>query len=268
MQNVRSRHLSLAGIPIDLLNRGDLLKVLKHATGVQDKLLILHHNLHSLYLYHTRPDIKAFYSQASWVYVDGLPVVWFGKLAGLPLRGEHRITLLDSFDLILKKAEEYGWRIFYLGSLVEVNVKGLESLRKRYSQLTINGHHGFFAGSGSECEKVITQINEFKADILFVGMGMPIQERWLAEHLPRINASAILTCGATLDYVTGHAYRPPAWVGPLGLYGIFRLFSDPTRLWRRYLIEPIIVFKHLFLPMLQQRLRIAVTPRQSRATTL
>jgi glycosyltransferase involved in cell wall biosynthesis len=70
-----------------------------------------------------------------------------------------------------------------------------------------------------------------------------------------MKASAIFTSGATLDYVTGHAYRPPAWAGSIGLYGIFRLFSDPRRLWRRYLVEPFVLMVHLTLPLIRQRLR-------------
>jgi len=101
---------------------------------------------------------------------------------------------------------------------------------------------------------VITEINDFKADILFVGMGMPTQERWVAEHLEKMNVSAVLTSGATLDYITGHAYRPPAWAGPLGLYGVFRLFSDPGRLWRRYLLEPVVLIKLLSLRLVRQRI--------------
>jgi N-acetylglucosaminyldiphosphoundecaprenol N-acetyl-beta-D-mannosaminyltransferase len=197
------------------------------------------------------------------VYIDGLPVIWIGRAAGLPLKGEHRITLLDCFDVFLSEAEERNWRVFYLGSAAEVADRGVAMLQTRYPQLAMSGHHGFFVKNGPDSEKVIAQINEFRPDVLFVGMGMPIQERWLAEYLPKINASAILTCGATLDYVAGHAYRPPKWVGPLGFYGIFRLFSDPKRLWRRYLIEPIVLLRRLLLPLIRQRLRNSRAPHNS-----
>jgi len=173
----------------------------------------------------------------------------------LPVRSEHRITFLDSLKIILRNAEQCGWRVFYLGSLPEVITRGLDLIKQEYPQLKISGHHGYFAKNGFGSDEVISKINNFGADILFVGLGMPLQEGWLAEHQSKISASAILTCGATLDYITGHAYRPPTWVGPLGLYGIFRLVSDPKRLWKRYLVEPIILLKHIFFPLLRQCLQ-------------
>ena len=255
MTDLNSSRLSLAGIRIDAIEHGDLIHVLQRAKSADDKLLILNHNLHSLHLYFTNAKFREAYSNASWVYIDGMPIVWCSKLAGLPVMRKHRITFLDGFGSILTEAERHGWRVFYLGSAPEVLTAGIELLRSRHQRLTIEGHHGFFAKNEPESDEVIARINDFQTDILFIGMGMPIQETWLAEHYSKIEASAIMTSGATLDYVTGHAYKPPAWAGSLGLYGIFRLFSDPKRLWRRYLIEPISLMKHLALPLVRQRLR-------------
>lgn len=253
--DLHSRQFSLAGIRIDALEHGDLIHLVTRAKSTGNNLLVLHHNLHSLHLYCTNADFRAAYSQATWVYIDGMPVVWCSQLAGLPVTRKHRITFLESFDLILDAAEQYGWRVFYLGSAAEELTKGIALLRSRHPRLAIEGHHGFFSKSGGESDEVAAKINEFGADVLFVGMGMPLQETWLAEHSWKIRASAILTSGATLDYVTGHAYRPPAWVGPLGLYGVFRLFADPKRLWRRYLIEPLFLTRDLAIPLLWQRMR-------------
>ena len=165
-----------------------------------------------------------------------------------------RITFLDSFGEMLSEASQNGWRVFYLGSSEQVLTEGLVLLREQHPNLKIAGRHGFFEKVGPESDLVISQINEFKTDVLFVGMGMPVQETWVAEHLEKMNVSAVLTSGATLDYITGHAYRPPAWAGPLGLYGVFRLFSDPGRLWRRYLLEPIVLVKCLSFRLVRQRI--------------
>jgi len=265
MIDLHHRQLSLAGIRIDALEQADLIHLLERAKSTNNNLLILNHNLHSLHHYCTNANFRAVYSKASWVYIDGMPIVWCGQLAGLPVTRKHRITFLESFDSVLAEAERYGWRVFYLGSAADVLTTGIELLRSRYPNLTLDGHHGFFAKSGEESDEVIARINEFGADILFVGMGMPIQEMWVAENSSKINASAILTSGATLDYVTGAAYRPPAWVGRFGLYGIFRMFSDPKRLWRRYLIEPIVLTRHLAIPLIRQRMRMKRKAERSAA---
>ncbi len=67
------------------------------------------------------------------------------------------------------------------------------------------------------------------------------QELWILDNLESISANAIITCGATMDYFTGEIASPPGWAGPLGLYGLTRLLSEPRRLWKRYLIEPWVV---------------------------
>ena len=253
MEDFASRHHSLAGIRIDALQRQDLLQIVDSAKNSRTKQLILNHNLHSLYLYLTIPDFRAVYSQAAWIYIDGMPVVWSGRLAGLPILPEHRITFLDCFDAMLQHGESRGWRIFYLGSSAAVLSAGLAILRERYPGLVIGGRNGYISEADSENEEVIARINDFKADVLFVGMGMPLQERWLARNFSRLEASSVLTCGATLDYITGDTYKPPAWAGPLGLYGVFRLFHDPQRLWKRYLLEPLVLLTRLSVPILRQR---------------
>jgi|HubBroStandDraft_6_1064221.scaffolds.fasta_scaffold31806_2 N-acetylglucosaminyldiphosphoundecaprenol N-acetyl-beta-D-mannosaminyltransferase len=247
MSVMTSRRVSLCGVRLDALTRSDLLQILKKAIDKREKSLILNHNLHSLYLYQTSASFRNIYALASRVYIDGLPVVWLGKAAGLPLMAEHRITFLDCFEKILAEASQNSWRVFYVGSSGAVMAKALPLLRARYPQLVIDGRDGFFPRNGTQDDALIAQINGFRTDILFVGMGMPRQEEWLAQHYQKLKVGAALTSGATLDYVTGDAYRPPAWAGALGLYGIFRMFSDPKRLWHRYLVEPIHVARH-FLP--------------------
>jgi N-acetylglucosaminyldiphosphoundecaprenol N-acetyl-beta-D-mannosaminyltransferase len=253
-RNLRNREFSLCGIQMDAIERSDLIELLGRAKSSPEKLLVLHHNLHSLFLYETHSAFNASYELASKVYIDGLPIVWLGRAAGLPLKGSHRVTLLDSFEAVIEQASQQGWRIFYLGSTEAVLAKGLSILRESYPRLDISGRNGFFAKSGPENEEVVRQINDFKPDILFAGMGMPVQEVWLADNFSRLDVSAAISSGCTMDYVTGAAYRPPAWAGPLGLYSVFRLFHDPKRLWRRYLVEPLFLAMFLSVRRVRERL--------------
>lgn len=253
MTNPNEHRFPLCGVPIDAITHSNLVMLIDEARANQDELLILNHNLHSLYLYFTNKEFRSAYKDASFAYIDGLPLVWIGKAAGLPVNSQHRITFLDSFELMLSEAEDRRWRVFYLGSAQEVLENGLSILKRKFPRLAICGRNGYFSKSGLESDEVISEINTFGPDILFVGMGMPLQELWLAKHRDKIRAAAILTSGATLDYVTGHAYRPPAWAGKLGLYGLCRMLSEPRRLWRRYLVEPAILAGYLLPGILRQR---------------
>ncbi len=253
MAKLEKCQLSLCGIRVDALELSDLFTILEDAVMQRVKILIFNHNLHSLYLFKTNPSFASAYALANWVYVDGLPIIWMGRAAGLPLEAKNRITLLDCFESVLSQAAIHKWRVFYLGSNEETLNQGLAILRGKQPSLLIEGHHGFFLQEQGGSQKIIEQINEYRPDILFVGMGMPLQETWLASHLDELDASTIFTSGATMDYLTGHSYRPPAWAGPLGLYGIFRLFSDPRRLWKRYLVEPIYLMRHMLPHLIVSR---------------
>jgi N-acetylglucosaminyldiphosphoundecaprenol N-acetyl-beta-D-mannosaminyltransferase len=251
---VKEHSYSVGGIRIDAMQHHELAARIEEARLAQEKLLILNHNLHSLYLYLSDPAFAATYAGASYVYIDGMPVVWLCQLAGLPISARHRITFLDSFNTLLREATHKGWRIFYLGSTEEVIREGLSILRKMHPGLMISGRNGFFEKRGRESDDVISAINSFSPDVLFVGMGMPVQELWISENLDKLRASSILTCGATLNYITGHMYKPPAWAGPLALYGAFRLLAHPKRLWRRYLLEPPILARQLVPRIVMQRM--------------
>jgi N-acetylglucosaminyldiphosphoundecaprenol N-acetyl-beta-D-mannosaminyltransferase len=85
---------------------------------------------------------------------------------------------------------------------------------------------------------VLELIRQHNPDVLIVGMGMPRQERWLLANHDKLAAPVLLTSGAAIDYVAGEIPTPPRWLGPLGLEWLYRLASEPRRLWRRYLLEP------------------------------
>ena len=88
---------------------------------------------------------------------------------------------------------------------------------------------------------VIDGINQFGSKLLLVGFGAPRQEAWLHAHRDQIDAQAVLTCGACMEYVAGEVSTPPRWMGQVGLEWSFRLFENPRRFAFRYLVEPILL---------------------------
>jgi N-acetylglucosaminyldiphosphoundecaprenol N-acetyl-beta-D-mannosaminyltransferase len=106
--------------------------------------------------------------------------------------------------------------------------------------LQIATAHGYFDRSpGSiENEAVLAQINAYQPHILLVGMGMPLQEHWLIDMFDRIDANVLMNVGAIMDYFAGEIPTPPRWMGRVGLEWLYRLGSEPRRLWQRYLVEP------------------------------
>jgi N-acetylglucosaminyldiphosphoundecaprenol N-acetyl-beta-D-mannosaminyltransferase len=235
--------MELLGVRIDAMTVHDLHATIARAVVEQRRWIVANHNTHSIYLHQRDPKMRAFYDAAKCAHVDGMPLVLLGRALGLPLRREHRTTYVDWVRPLLRFAAERGFRVFYLGSLPGVAERGAERLRAEIPGLQIATHHGYFpiAPEDGENRRVLAEIARFGPDVLMVGMGMPRQEHWILDNLEQIPAHAILTAGACMDYVAGAVPTPPRWMGRAGLEWLYRLATEPRRMWRRYLIEPWLV---------------------------
>lgn len=245
--------VSFCSINLDTLTLDSLIELFDQACRSRSPHLVFHHNLHGLYLLRRNAAFRRAYSLATHAYADGMPIVWLAKAAGLPFARQNRLTYMDCFGTLLEQAAERRWRVFYLGATASVLQRGLEQLRRRFPHLVIDGHHGYFEKHGEQSDQVLEQIGNFGPDLLFVGMGMPTQELWLADHFGRLDVPVVTTCGATLEYITGSQRQPPLWAGSLGLQWLFRLLGDPRRVWRRYLLEPLALFFPLLACVLRER---------------
>jgi N-acetylglucosaminyldiphosphoundecaprenol N-acetyl-beta-D-mannosaminyltransferase len=202
--------------------------------------IFANHNLHSIYIYHHDNKMRSFYDISDYINIDGMPLVLIGRLLGHSLTRDNRMTCLNWIPLVLTDAEKRGWRIFYLGSRPGIAEQGSGVLKLKYPKLQISSFHGYFdADPGSdENQQIISKINEYRPHILMVGMGMPRQEHWIVDNLAELNANVIINVGAYIDYVAGVIPTPPRWMGRVGLEWLYRLLSEPKRLWFRYLVEP------------------------------
>ncbi|MCM0592913.1 MAG: WecB/TagA/CpsF family glycosyltransferase [Gloeotrichia echinulata DEX184] len=236
------------GVELDALSIPELNSLIAESIEQDKKWIIANHNLHSLYIYHHNPKMQAFYAKADYVHIDGMPLVLLGKLLGFPLKREQRVTYADWVWPLMAEAAQKRWRVFYLGSKPGVAEKGARILQEKFAGLQIATAHGYINIEKSSQENLATlaAINAFQPHILMVGMGMPRQEYWILDNLDQIKTNSILTSGACIDYVAGAVPTPPRWMGKLGLEWFYRLVSEPTRLWKRYLLEPWFVAK-LFL---------------------
>jgi N-acetylglucosaminyldiphosphoundecaprenol N-acetyl-beta-D-mannosaminyltransferase len=227
-------------IAVDALKLPDLDFLVERGITEKTRVLIGNHNLHSLYLFHHSEAMRSFYTMADHVHADGISIIWLAKFLGFPLNNAHRTGYLDWLPKMMDSAVEHNWRVFYLGSRPGVLDTGLDQLRSRWPGLQIEGRHGFFDKNHASADnlEVLSQLDRYQPDLLLVGMGMPIQEEWIAENFAMLPASAIVACGALMDYVAGTIPTPPRWLGHLGLEWAFRLMTEPRRLARRYLVEP------------------------------
>ena len=204
------------------------------------------HNLHSLYLGLKDESFINWINAQYIVHADGMGIVYLGKLFGKKLNKANRITYVDLMPDILKLAMENDYKVFYLGATQASLYQGLIKIKSLYPSLNIVVHDGF------ELCKVVEKINLFEPDILFVGMGMPLQELWIKNNIENLICNVILPCGALMDYYSGIKKAPPRWVGKIGLEWLFRLLYELKRLWKRYLLEPVYIFYKLLIDLLKK----------------
>jgi N-acetylglucosaminyldiphosphoundecaprenol N-acetyl-beta-D-mannosaminyltransferase len=228
---------------VNAFSTDDLNRIVARTIASSEQAVIGNHNLHSLYLFYSNAVMRSFFEIAKYVHVDGMSFVLLAKLLGQPISRNERTGYMDWLPSLMEKARENRWRVFYLGSRPDILEKGIEEIKRRWPGIEIEGHHGYFnkAKSHEESESVVKTVQAYAPNILMVGMGMPVQERWIFENRAELNANVVLACGALIDYVAGAIPLPPRWLGQLGLEWLFRLVTEPRRLWRRYLLEPMML---------------------------
>lgn len=207
--------------------------------------LVLNANVHCLNLAYTDPRLRSLLNGAEVVFCDGAGVMLAARLLGR--RIPERITYADWAWRLASYAASEGFTLYFLGARPGVAEKAAEKLRERYPDLRVSGiQHGYFDRSiGSpENEAVIEKINAAAPDILLVGFGMPVQERWLMENWDRIDARVALTGGAVFDYISGELRRGPPILTENGFEWLARLLVEPRRLWRRYIVgNPVFLWR-------------------------
>ena len=228
------------GVQVNALSIPELNSLIAESIEQNQKWIIANHNLHSLYLYHHDPKMQAFYAKADYIHIDSMPLVFIGKLLGFPLKREQRVTYADWVWPLMAEAASKSWRVFYLGSKPGVAEQGASILRQKFPGLQIACAHGYIDMCQDSKDNLATlaAINAYKPHVLMVGMSMPRQEHWILDNLEHIHTNAILPSGACIDYVAGVVATPPRWMGRFGLEWLYRLLSEPKRLWKRYLLEP------------------------------
>ena len=230
--------ISLLGTRINLITM-DGLHAMFSALVARDGLsVVTYANIHALNLACDLPWYRKFLNEADCTFCDGHGLMLGAKIAGeRPI--PEKITAAHWTPLFAKYCALHGHSWFLLGSKPGVAAAASDKLQGIAPGLNVVGtHHGYFDKSPTSPEnlEVIDRINEAKPDILFVGFGMPHQERWILDNRDQIRARVALTAGATLDYAAGHHKRPPRWLTDNGLEWLGRWWYEPRRLAARYFV--------------------------------
>jgi N-acetylglucosaminyldiphosphoundecaprenol N-acetyl-beta-D-mannosaminyltransferase len=182
------------------------------------------------------PAVRRAVSGAGLVTPDGMPLVWLLRLAGHP-----HVSRVYGPDLLLafcERAVEKGYRSYFYGGADGVAEQMAVNLQRRFPNLQVAGWHSppFRPLTAEEDAAVVEMINASHADVVWVGLGSPKQDLWMAEHVGRVRATVLVGVGAAFDFLSGRVRQAPRWMQRSGLEWLFRLSQEPRRLWRRYLL--------------------------------
>ncbi len=198
-------------------------------------------NVHMLMEAHWNPTFRPILEQADIVTPDGMPLVWMLRLMGF--RPQDRVAGMDILLSLCQSASEKGMRVFFVGSTIEILDKMRWRLHQDFPNLQVAGMESlpFRPLTQSEDEALIETINSREVGLVFIALGCPKQEYWMAQHKDRIQA-VMIGVGAVFSVYAGLQRRAPTWVRELGLEWLYRLIQEPRRLWKRYIatIPPFI----------------------------
>ena len=189
------------------------------------------------------PEFRAIYESANLVVADGVPLLWAARALGTPLKG--RVNGTDLMEGVISVAAEKGFSIYLLGGSGDSAADSAEILKQRHPRLSVAGHRS--PPFGFERDPVMDaaverQVAQAHPDVLFVALGAPKQEKWIARHGARTGARHTIGVGASFSFISGQVSRAPELMQRAGLEWLWRLAEEPRRLWRRYLWDDLPFF--------------------------
>lgn len=178
--------------------------------------------------------LRAILNQADMVTADGMPLVWFARaLRHVPAERVYGPDLMRALTVL---SERHGFRQFYYGGGPGLADKLSDAMLRAHPRLPIAGTLSppFRELTPEEDDAIVARINAARPDIVWIGLSTPKQEIWMANHLGRIEAPLMIGVGAAFDFLAGTKRQAPRWMQRSGLEWLFRLSTEPRRLWRRY----------------------------------
>lgn len=191
-------------------------------------------------------DFYEAYSSCNYRVCDSQILMYASKFLGTPLK--EKISGSDLFPAFYKyHKNNESIKIFLLGAAEGVASKAKEEINQKVGrEIVIQAYSPSFGfeKNEEECEKIVELINESGATVLAIGVGAPKQEKWLVKYRDKLTSIKIfLAVGATIDFEAGCKARSPKWMSEVGIEWVYRLLSEPRRLWKRYLIEGLPFFR-------------------------
>jgi N-acetylglucosaminyldiphosphoundecaprenol N-acetyl-beta-D-mannosaminyltransferase len=224
----------ILGVRVSCINMADAVATIERWICERRQNFVCVRDAHGIMASRRNQRLQEIHQEAGMVTPDGVPLVWFLRLSGH--RHVERVYGPDLMRTMTGVSSQRGYRQFYYG--------GAEGVAETLKQMLASAHPAlevvgtlcppFRELTSEEDQAVVDAINAARPHIVWVGLGTPKQEHWMADHLGRIDAPVMVGVGAAFDFLAGTKRQAPLWMQRSGLEWVFRLCSEPRRLWRRY----------------------------------
>ncbi|MGB7537217.1 MAG: WecB/TagA/CpsF family glycosyltransferase [Anaerolineales bacterium] len=233
--------INILGVRVSAINMGQALETIDGWLARREPHYVCATPAHVVMDCYWNPRLRPVLNQSGLTTPDGMSIVWLLKLNGC--RHAGRVSGSDLMREVCRVSETRPWRHFFYGGAPGVADALAGRLRDRFPKLQIAGTYSppFRPLTEAEDRAVIERINASKADIVWMGISSPRQDAWMAEHAGKTNAPVMIGVGAAFDFLSGRKRQAPRWIQRAGMEWLFRLASEPRRLWRRYAQYPLFV---------------------------
>lgn len=234
------KKISFLDVGIAVVNREEITDVLVGFAKGNQSRTAFYINAYCVNIAWRDKEYQDILNKADLVYAGGQGVVWLSRFLGSPL--PQRVNIIDFFDLLVKRLIEEEISIYLLGAAENIVSKAARELKNK--GLNIIGYrNGFFDKSGEK--EIIQEINNLRPDILLVGMGVSMQEKWIYRYRQELNINLCWAVGGVFDIFAGRFKKTPTWVSNCGLEWLYLGLQSPKRLVKRYLAGNFMFILHI-----------------------
>lgn len=230
--------IDIAGVRVDACTfREAVQRIVEHARAGGPPAYVVTPNAHHVVTLQESERFRRVYDGAWLSLADGMSIVWAARLLGTPV--PEKVSGSDLFPALCDAAAKAGVRIFLFGGRPGAAEAASERLRAMYPGLEVAGTYCppfGFENDSAESAKAREAIRAAAPRIVFVGLGAPKQEYWMADEGVRLGVPVLVGIGVSIEFVAGMVKRAPVWMQRSGLEWFYRLASEPRRLWKRYAV--------------------------------
>ena len=251
MQASKQSRVDILGTPIDNMTMQETIQLIANAIDSDQRLSHTVVNAGKIVLMHKDPELKESVVTADIINADGQGVVWASRFLGQPL--VERVTGIDLMDNLVDLAYRKRYKIFFFGAKEHVLNTVVQHYASKYSYNIIAGYrNGYFKKADERA--IAQQIADSGANMLFVAITSPVKEKFLYENRDLLRSvNFTMGVGGSFDVIAGRVKRAPLWMQNSGLEWLYRVYQEPKRMFKRYLVGNwkfiVLVVKHRFKPM-------------------